>query len=111
MAKLRRSQKGGNPLSKTGFYSFVEDWNRCKDAKGYQTKRKAKFMNSKYNGILLKNAEFTKVETGCDAYGADLARGKICENGFILETGIKVCENNTVLHCPDDSPETSCSLT
>ena len=111
MAKLRRSEKGGNPLSKTGFYSFVEDWNRCKDAKGYQTKRKARFLNPKYNGNLLKNAAFTKVETGCDAYGADLARGKTCENGFILETGIEVCENNTILHCPDDATETACLMT
>jgi len=113
MAKLRRSEKGGNPLSKTGFYSFVEDWNRCKDAKGYKIKRKARFLNPKFDGILLKNAQFTKVETGCDAYGADLARGKTCENGFILESGIEVCENNTVLHCnsENDSTASSCLLT
>ena len=98
MAKLRRSEKGGNPLNKTGFYSFVEDWNRCKDAKGYKIKRKARFLNPTFDGILLKNAQFTKVETGCDAYGADLARGKTCEKGFILESGIEVCENDIVLH-------------
>ena len=113
MAKLRRSEKGGNPLNKTGFYSFVEDWNRCKDAKGYKIKRKARFLNPKFDGILLKNAQFTKVETGCDAYGADLARGKICENGFILESGIEVCENDIVLHCnsENDSTASSCLLT
>ena len=112
MAKFRRSEKGGNPLSKTGFYSFIEDWNRCKDAKGYKIKRKARFLNPKFDQKLLKNAQFTKVETGCDAFGADLARAKTCENGFVLETGIEVCENNTILHCTEDSaPGSSCLLT
>ena len=111
MAKLKRNEKGGNPLNKTGFYSFIEDWNRCKTAKGYKSKRKAKFLNPIFNGISLKDAAFTKVETGCDAYGADLARGITCENGFILETGIDVCKKNTILHCSDTPTESSCSLT
>ena len=37
---------------------------------------------------------------------------KTCDNGFILESGIEVCENYTVLHCnsENDSTASSCLL-
>ena len=88
MAKLRRSQEAGNLLHKNGsFTSFVEDWNRGLNAKGYQMKRRAKFLNPKMNGKKLENANFTKVVDGLDAYAADFARGWGTQNGFVLETG------------------------
>ena len=63
MAKLRRSTEAGTLLHKNGsFSSFVEDWDRSQNAKGYQMKRRAKFLNPKLNGIELENANFTKVE-------------------------------------------------
>ena len=88
MAKLRRSKEAGNLLDKNGsFTSFVEDWNRRENAKGYQMKRRAKFLNPKLNGKELESANFTKVEDGLDAYASDFARGWGTQNGFVLETG------------------------
>ena len=87
MAKLRRSSSASNPLSKIGFSSFVEDYLRSKDTRGYKSKRRAQFINPKFNGKLLENAEFTKVETGLDTYAKDFARGWGSKNGFVLETG------------------------
>ena len=87
-----------NPLNKTGFYSFIEDWDRCEHAEGFKHLRKAKFLWPKFNGTRLKEATFTKVESGCDAFACDLARGTPCIDGFVLETGTKICQNNTVLH-------------
>ena len=41
MASFRR--RGPRPLSRGGFYSFVEDWDRCPGARGHLTCRRALF--------------------------------------------------------------------
>ena len=41
MASYRRS--GPRPLSASGFYSFVEDWDRCSGAAGHMVCRQAEF--------------------------------------------------------------------
>ena len=41
MASYRRS--GPRPLSASGFYSFVEDWDRCSGAAGHLVCRQAEF--------------------------------------------------------------------
>ena len=87
MACLKRSSEAGNPLSPIGFYSFVEDWNRNKGARGCHKKRRAKFLQPKFNNKLLENATFFKIETGYDEFAADFAKGWGSENGFVLETG------------------------
>ena len=38
MATFRR--RGDRPLSGTGFYSFVEDWDRCQGAEGHLDNRR-----------------------------------------------------------------------
>ena len=98
MSMVKRSVDGGPLLNRTGFYSFVEDWNRCKGAKGYKTLRKALFLNPKLDGNFIPNAEFTKVETGSDAFAADFAKGWVCSDGFGLQTGVEdICPNHTLL--------------
>ena len=98
MAKLRRSSKAGNPLNKTGFYSFVEDWDRCEKACGYKKLRRARFVLQSLNGEAVKDANFTKVESGCDAFAKDWAKAIPCSQGFVLETGVDIVKNNTILH-------------
>ena len=104
MSMVKRNVDGGLLLNKTGFYSFVEDWNRSKDARGYKILRKALFLNPKLDGEFIPNAMFTKVETGSDGFAADFARGWVCPNGFGLQTGFDpnqeskdVCQNGTLL--------------
>ena len=41
MSSYRRS--GPRPLSASGFYSFVEDWDRCSGAAGHLVCRQAEF--------------------------------------------------------------------
>ena len=43
MASFRRT--GPRPLSEEGFYSFVEDWDRCPGAQGHLTCRRALFQD------------------------------------------------------------------
>lgn len=113
MATYRRSGDTC-PLSNSGFYSFVEDWDRSKEANGYQIRRCAAFTSPEieYGGnckilngencdekgadennclqkILLMSPTFTKVETGCDAFAKDTANAKIDSSKckFKLETG------------------------
>ena len=113
MATYRRSGETC-PLSNSGFYSFVEDWDRDKDAKGYLVRRCAAFTSPQieYGGkckilmgencdkdgddklqclkkVTLLNPSFTKVETGCDAFAKDTANAKInlTKSKFKLETG------------------------
>ena len=61
MATLKRNVDGGNLLNRTGFYSFIEDWDRCKKAKGYRVLRKAEYLKPKLDQITLTSALFTKV--------------------------------------------------
>ena len=102
------------PLSDSGFYSFVEDWDRSSTAEGFRLRRCAVFTNPtfEYGGhcnilkgtdcdteskslhkclqnIKLINPSFTKVETGCDEFAKDTANAKIKNNKckFSLETG------------------------
>ena len=102
------------PLSNSGFYSFVEDWNRSSNAEGYLQRRCAAFAfpELQYGGyckilegnkcdatdksfekcnkkLQLNTPSFTKVETGCDAFASNSANVKIRNNKckFTLETG------------------------
>ena len=102
MSMVKRNVDGGPLLNKTGFYSFVEDWDRSKGAKGYKSLRKAIFLNPKLNGEFIPNAKFTKVETGSDGFAADFAKGWVCPDGFGLQTGFDselkdICQNDTLL--------------
>lgn len=105
MAVLKRSAKGGPILSRQGFYSFIEDFNRCKTAKGWKKLRKAEFLRPRLTRpsdglkVDLSEAKFTKVETGSDAFAADFAKAFPCKQGFVMQTGIEdCCPNNTMLH-------------
>ena len=109
-----RRQGDSSPLCDSGFYSFVEDWNRSSDAEGYLIRRCAVFTTPEleYGGncqilkgnnchnecpsskkciktIRLSKPSFTKVTTGCDAFAKHTANAKInnekCK--FYLETG------------------------
>ena len=113
MATYRR-QGDSSPLSDSGFYSFVEDWDRACDAEGYLIRRCAVYTSPEleYGGnckimsgnhcdsgyasskqciqkVSLSNPQFTKVTTGCDAFAKNTANAKIkkykCK--FYLETG------------------------
>ena len=45
MATFRRA--GPRPLNQRGFYSFVEDWDRCPGAVGHLTCREAQFLDQR----------------------------------------------------------------
>ena len=45
MATFRRT--GPPPLNRRGFYSFVEDWDRCSGAVGHLTCRQAHFLDQR----------------------------------------------------------------
>ena len=45
MATFRRT--GARPLGRQGFYSFVEDWDRCPGAEGHLTCRQAQFRDQR----------------------------------------------------------------
>merc|ERR1712029_17006 len=72
-----------------GFYSFVEDWNRCDDANGHEVRRKAKFFNQtmKCGGkeIDICDAKHTKVESGLDRFGCEKVKGTVEWVGKRLE--------------------------
>lgn len=99
----RRSRE--RPLSAGGFYSFVEDWDRSRDACGHSARRLAEFSSATVNGRALNEARFTKVETDADAFAASKAMG-FCRgerNCFVLSTGGEdvpsgecVCNNSTL---------------
>ena len=109
-----RRQGESCPLNDSGFYSFVEDWNRCSNAEGYLSRRCAVFTSPEieYGGrckilegdncdtesksskkclqtVKLFDPSFTKVETGCDAFSKHTANAKIRNDKckFTLETG------------------------
>jgi hypothetical protein len=101
MAVLKRKKSSSRPLLyPSGFYSFIEDWDRCQNASGWRHLRKASYFKPKlYNGVTkecytLTKATFTKVESGSDAFAADLAKACPLEGGFGLQTGQEpVCPN------------------
>ena len=103
MASYRR--KGGRPLNSGGFYSFVEDWDRCDGAEGHFIQRSAYFSGQAayidgINSPLGDCAKFTKVENGHDLYGAGKATGSCCGDRFYLCTGgcdREVAENGKML--------------
>ena len=109
-----RRQGDRCPLSDSGFYSFVEDWDRCSMAEGHLTRRCAVFSSPEieYGGnceimkgkkcdsesttskkclksLKPSNPSFTKVETGADAFAKYTANAKIRSDKrkFTLETG------------------------
>ena len=50
------------------------------------------------NGQAVKDANFTKVESVCDAFAKDWAKAIPCSQRFVLETGVDIVKNNTILH-------------
>ena len=64
---------------KTGFYSFIEDWDRSAEAAGYKTMRKARFFGQKLKigrtELDVKCARFTKVTNGLDKFACDRVAG------------------------------------
>jgi len=90
-------RKGSRPLNRSGFYSFVEDWDRCKGTIGHLTCRKAEFsdpsISIKGTEVKLKKAVFTKVEHGRDKFACSKARGGVMQTDsagsavFFLSTG------------------------
>ena len=105
MATYKRGIQGGPILSPFGFYSFIEDFRRGKDCKGWKHVRKARFLKPSLTDEqgqvhLLKEATFTKQEEGVDAFAKDLALAYPCRSGFVLQTGKEeICKNWTKLHC------------
>jgi len=102
MATYKR--KGARPLKSTGFYSFVEDWDRQCDSIGHYIQRSAHFFDQKAEGdgsdINICSARFSKVEDGCDKFAADKAYGSCQSSRFYLSTGgcyNKHVANGTVL--------------
>jgi len=92
MATYRRS--GPRPLSRTGFYSFVEDWERGPGAEGHKVCRKAEFLAQKVtidkgSPQALSKARFTKVEHGRDKFACGKCFGGRREKGggFFLSSG------------------------
>ena len=104
MATYKRSVQGGPILNSSGFYSFIEDFHRGRDDKGWRHIRKARFLNPTFTDDkgqvhLLKDATFTKQEEGTDAFAKDLALAYPCRSGFVMQTGKEsICENWTKLH-------------
>ena len=51
----------------------------------------------------MREATFTKVRSGWDAYAAERATGGVCEGGagFFLSTGGTGAEHGTVMRLPD----------
>ena len=92
MATYRRS--GPRPLSRTGFYSFVEDWERGPGAEGHKVCRRAEFFGQtvtidKGSPLALSKARFTKVEHGRDKFACGKCFGGRREKGggFFLSSG------------------------
>ena len=73
-----------------GFYSFVEDWNRDQLYEGYKLERRAIFnqqqMTLNKTKVTIEEADFSRVETGFDAFAADRAKGEK-KVYWILSTG------------------------
>ncbi len=106
MAKLKRKVSDKGMLTRSGFYSFIEDWNRDRRAEGWKKLRSAKFFNPVFTDLTigkrfqLDQALFTKVETGADAFAADYARAFPVTKGFHMQTGREpVVTNNTIIKC------------
>jgi len=110
MASYRRT--GPRPLSASGFYSFVEDWDRCSGAEGHLVCRMAEFteqqISVKGRDTRLSDAVFTKVEHGRDKFACSKARGGVMQRGsaaFFLATGGSaeggVTPHNTRLCCSE----------
>ena len=82
---------GPRPLSRSGFYSFVEDWDRSSGAQGHNICRKAEFSDQKLiiddRGFRLRNATFTKVEDGRDKFAKKKAKGGKEGKSFFLSSG------------------------
>jgi hypothetical protein len=92
MATYRRA--GPRPLATSGFYSFVEDWERGPGAEGHAVCRRAEFSDQKLvlegeKVVRLKEAKFTKVEHGRDKFACEKALGGpvLGPGGFFLSTG------------------------
>ena len=90
MASYKR--KGKRPLNNGGFYSFVEDWDRCDGAEGHCIQRSAYFFNQSAvidgKPVQLDScARFSKVENGHDLFGSGKAMGLCCQQRFYLSTG------------------------
>jgi len=93
LASYRRT--GPRPLSRNGFYSFVEDWDRSGGAEGHLTCRRATFskqsLRIKDKEVKLSSAVFTKVEHGRDKFACSKAKGGVCkiedDASFFLSTG------------------------
>ena len=104
MATYKRSIEGGPILGSTGFYSFIEDFHRSKDAKGWKHIRKARFtkptlIDENDERHELHEATFTKQEHGNDAFAKDLALAYPCRAGFVMQSGKEeICENWTKLY-------------
>eukprot|EP00088_Acartia_fossae_P070908 TRINITY_DN9606_c0_g1_i2.p1 TRINITY_DN9606_c0_g1~~TRINITY_DN9606_c0_g1_i2.p1 ORF type:complete len:252 (+),score=40.74 TRINITY_DN9606_c0_g1_i2:49-804(+) len=100
MAAYRRSGGNEKPLHSGGFYSFVEDWDRCEGAEGHCIQRSAYFSNQKatldgHSVDLSRIANFSKVENGHDLFGAEKATGGCNGSEFFLCTG-GVCDRKAV---------------
>lgn len=84
-------ERTGAPIfTKTGFYSFIEDWGRFPKESGHIFQRKAEFFNAKINGFPIEEATFTKVTYGDDAFAQWKAftEGKSkTGHGMVLSTG------------------------
>ena len=98
MTSFQRS--GGKFHPETGFYSFVEDWNRVCGAEGHKVKRKARFFNQRMviNGEdveLEDSPKFTKVQRGSDKFACHKATHSCTgDKEWILETGGSCEEDN-----------------
>ena len=81
----------------------IKDFNRGEDAEGWKHIRKARFLNPTFTYYkeqvhLLKEADFTKADSGSDAFTKDLVLAYPCRSGFVMQTGKeRICENWTKL--------------
>lgn len=90
------NRDGSPPLNHSGFYSFIEDWERHEYSKGHCLRRSADFSGPTLitkNGdkILFKEAMFTKQRHGSDMFAMEKAFGAVnkCQLCFSLSTGGK----------------------
>ena len=59
MARFRRA--GPRPLNRKGFYSFVEDWDRCSGASGHLACREAQFRDQRLTMEECQLGHFTRI--------------------------------------------------
>ena len=104
MATYRRS--GPRPLSRAGFYSFVEDWERRPGADGHKVCRRAEFFGQKVtidkgSPQVISKAKFTKVEKGMDKFACRKSfGGRVGGRGFFLSSG-GPCPETLHRECPN----------